>query len=372
MVRAVPGVPGPARAPPRRPARPARGATRAYARFLLDGQTAVLDDYLEVRPEAEARLRRARRRRAACRSARGWSSWTSSWCRARRIVRDLQLGIARATRARRRDAASATSPTCSGTSRRCRRSCASPGSSTRWCGAACPPRSTSTAFWWQAPDGSRVRAEYLYGSYSNGRDLPDDAEQLVARAARLRARARAGRAARRRHAADERHRPPAAAAVARATSSRRRTTMQDDYRFAVTSLARVPRRAADRRACPRGAASCVPARAPTCSWASRRTGSTCTRRAAAAERALERRAEPLSALFLPADRVPARAARRRLAQPGAEQRARLVVRVQPRRGRRRGARALPGGPPHRRGARPRGAAPRWPTRSTPRRRRPWS
>src|SRR4051795_6863686 len=27
-----------------------------YARFLLDGQTAVLDDYLEVRPGAEARL----------------------------------------------------------------------------------------------------------------------------------------------------------------------------------------------------------------------------------------------------------------------------------------------------------------------------
>src|SRR5262245_65807009 len=30
----------------------------SYARFLLDGQTAVLDDYLEIRPEAEASLRR--------------------------------------------------------------------------------------------------------------------------------------------------------------------------------------------------------------------------------------------------------------------------------------------------------------------------
>src|SRR5205823_14051274 len=39
-----------------------------------------------------------------------------------------------------------------------------------------------TAFWWEAPDGSRVRAEYLYGSYSNGRDLPDDAKRLVLRA----------------------------------------------------------------------------------------------------------------------------------------------------------------------------------------------
>ncbi|MFL6205094.1 MAG: alpha-mannosidase, partial [Acidimicrobiales bacterium] len=30
----------------------------SYAHFLLDGQMAVVDDYLEVRPEAEDRLRR--------------------------------------------------------------------------------------------------------------------------------------------------------------------------------------------------------------------------------------------------------------------------------------------------------------------------
>ena len=45
-----------------------------------------------------------------------------------------------------------------------------------------PSNITSTAFWWEAPDGSRVRAEYLYGSYSNGRDIPNDWSQLVARA----------------------------------------------------------------------------------------------------------------------------------------------------------------------------------------------
>ncbi len=33
-------------------------ADLSYARFLLDGQTAVLDDYLEVRPEAAPALRR--------------------------------------------------------------------------------------------------------------------------------------------------------------------------------------------------------------------------------------------------------------------------------------------------------------------------
>ena len=39
-----------------------------------------------------------------------------------------------------------------------------------------------TAFWWEAPDGSRVRAEYLYGSYSNGRDLPRRRRRCSSRA----------------------------------------------------------------------------------------------------------------------------------------------------------------------------------------------
>ena len=33
-------------------------ADPSYARFLLDGQMAVVDDYLEVRPEAEQVIRR--------------------------------------------------------------------------------------------------------------------------------------------------------------------------------------------------------------------------------------------------------------------------------------------------------------------------
>ena len=40
----------------------------------------------------------------------------------------------------------------------------------------------ATAFRWEAPDGSTVRTEYLYGSYANGRSLPADGPGLVARA----------------------------------------------------------------------------------------------------------------------------------------------------------------------------------------------
>src|SRR6202011_786545 len=40
-----------------------------------------------------------------------------------------------------------------------------------------------TAFWWQAPDGSQVRAEYLRVGYGNGAAMPDDAKALVRRVA---------------------------------------------------------------------------------------------------------------------------------------------------------------------------------------------
>ena len=54
----------------------------SYPDFMLDGQMAVVDDYLEVRPEAEERLR-ALAAAGRLRWARGTSSWTSSSPRAR-------------------------------------------------------------------------------------------------------------------------------------------------------------------------------------------------------------------------------------------------------------------------------------------------
>jgi hypothetical protein len=45
-----------------------------------------------------------------------------------------------------------------------------------------PASIASTGFWWEAPDGSVVRAEYLPVGYGNGASLPDDAKALVQRA----------------------------------------------------------------------------------------------------------------------------------------------------------------------------------------------
>src|ERR1700687_1683217 len=68
----------------------------SYARFLLDGQTAVIDDYLAVRPEAAPRLARL----AA--SGRlpvgpGVVLMDEFMVSGETIVRNLQLGMARAT-----------------------------------------------------------------------------------------------------------------------------------------------------------------------------------------------------------------------------------------------------------------------------------
>src|SRR3712207_4560163 len=67
----------------------------SYARFLLDGQMAVVDDYLEVRPEAEPALRRLA---ATGRVAMGpWYTLPDEFLVSGEThVRNLQLGLERA------------------------------------------------------------------------------------------------------------------------------------------------------------------------------------------------------------------------------------------------------------------------------------
>ena len=98
-----------------------------------------------------------------------------------------------------------------------------------------PSAIDQTAFWWRAPDGSTVRAEYLYGSYSNGRDIPKDPAQLVARArgydAELGDAALAGGGMLLMNGSDHLLPQPWLGEVVAAANE-----VQDEYRFAVTSL----------------------------------------------------------------------------------------------------------------------------------------
>ena len=267
----------------------------SYSRFLLDGQTAVLDDYLEVRPEAAESLRRLA---TSGRLRVGpWMILMDEFMvSGETIVRDLQLGMARAT-----EFGGAMQvgylPDMFGHVAQMPQILRQAGLEHAVVWRGVPAAITQTAFWWEAPDGSRVRAEYLYGSYSNGRDLPDDSKELVARArgfdvelgdARLQ-----GGGLLLMNGTDHQMPQPWLGRVVEEANG-----VQDDYRFVITSL---PEYLGDQPT------------AGLTSWTGElRSGARANvlmgvasnrvdihRACAAAERALERRAEPMCALLLP-------------------------------------------------------------------------
>ncbi len=152
----------------------------SYARFLLDGQMAVVDDYLEVRPEAEPALRRLA---ATGRVAMGpWYTLPDEFLVSGEThIRNLQLGLERAA-----GFGGAMDvgylPDMFGHIAQMPQilSQFGFGHTVVWRGV--PSAVDRTAFWWSAPDGTTVRAQYLArGGYGNGAAIPDDAKALVRR-----------------------------------------------------------------------------------------------------------------------------------------------------------------------------------------------
>src|SRR5438105_3047289 len=272
----------------------------SYARFLLDGQTAVLDDYLEVRPEAAAALTRLA---AAGRLSIGpWMVLMDEFMvSGETMVRDLQFGIARGAQLGGVMDVGYL-PDMFGHVAQMPQLLALAGFAHAVVWRGVPASVEQTAFWWEAPDGSRVRAEYLYGSYSNGRDLPDDAKQLVARAhgyqqelgpARL-----PGGAMLLMNGTDHQLPQPWLGRVVAEANE-----IQDDYRFEVTSLGELlPRQPTDGLDTWRGELRSGARANVLMGVASNRVD--VHRACAAAERALERRAEPMNALFVPPEQYP--------------------------------------------------------------------
>jgi alpha-mannosidase len=131
----------------------------SYARFLLDGQTAVIDDYLAIRPEAQASLQRLA---AAGRISIGpWKVLMDEFMvSGETIVRDLQAGIARGSEL------GGTMPVgylpdMFGHVAQMPQIIRLAGMEHAVVWRGVPMAVEQTAFWWEAPDGSRVRAEYL-------------------------------------------------------------------------------------------------------------------------------------------------------------------------------------------------------------------
>src|SRR5262245_26734433 len=150
-----------------------------FRHFTLDGQAIVLDDYLEVRPQARPRIERLVR---AGRLLVGpWYVLPDEWLvSGEALIRNLRLGQARAA------AFGASMPVgyvpdqfghvgqlpqiLAGVGLDC---------AVLWRGV--PRELDQTLFHWEAPDGTRVLGIYLVHGYGNAAQLPLEPRALAAR-----------------------------------------------------------------------------------------------------------------------------------------------------------------------------------------------
>jgi mannosylglycerate hydrolase len=155
----------------------------SYGHFLLDGQLAVIDDYLEIRPEQEDRLRALA---AAGRITVGpWYILMDEFLvSGETIVRNLQKGILRGS-AFGGVMEVGYLPDMFGHVAQMPQILTQAGLDHTVVWRGVPAVVERTAFVWASPDGSSVRAEYLVAGYGNGAALPEDAKHLVRRLAAL-------------------------------------------------------------------------------------------------------------------------------------------------------------------------------------------
>jgi alpha-mannosidase len=149
----------------------------AYARFLLDGQLAVVEDYLAVRPHEAERLRRLV---GSGRIAVGpWYTLPDEFLvGGETLVRNLQLGL------RVGDRFGGAMPVgylpdMFGHVAQMPQILAGFGFEHAVVWRGVPAAVDRSGFWWEAPDGTTVRAEYMPQGYGNGSALPDDAKVFV-------------------------------------------------------------------------------------------------------------------------------------------------------------------------------------------------
>jgi hypothetical protein len=271
----------------------------SYARYLLDGQMAVVDDYLEIRPEHAERLRRLA---ASGRLELGpWYILMDEFLvSGETLVRDLQLGLRRAA-AFGGGSRVGYLPDMFGHVAQMPQLLRLAGIEHAVVWRGVPSAVTTSAFTWRAPDGSEVRTEYLLDGYGNGATLPDDAKAFVTRVRDHVAAFDAylsGDQVLLMNGSD--HQPPQpflGRLLAEANA------LQDEFDFRVSSLADylagAPRDGLDVW---HGELRSGHRANMLMGVASNRVD--VKRAAARTEQALERRAEPLSALFVPTEEWP--------------------------------------------------------------------
>ena len=148
-------------------------------RFLMDGQTVVIDDYLEVRPQAKARLEAAIRRGQI--QVGPWYTLPDEFLvSGETLVRNLQRGLATAE-ARGGSMRVGYLPDSFGHAAQMPQLYRQLGFRYAAVWRGVPLTIDRVAFNWEAPDGSRILTAYMGNSYAHGVDLPTDADALAAR-----------------------------------------------------------------------------------------------------------------------------------------------------------------------------------------------
>jgi len=150
-------------------------------RFLMDGQTVVIDDYLEVRPEAKARLEGAIRRRQI--QVGPWYTLPDEFLvSGETLLRDLQRGIASAE-AHGGSMRVGYLPDSFGHAAQMPQLYRQLGFRYAAVWRGVPLEIDRVAFSWEAPDGSRILTAYMGNSYAQGVDLPTEPAALATRVA---------------------------------------------------------------------------------------------------------------------------------------------------------------------------------------------
>jgi 2-O-(6-phospho-alpha-D-mannosyl)-D-glycerate hydrolase len=148
-------------------------------RFLMDGQTVVIDDYLEVRPEAKDRLDAAIRRGQI--QVGPWYTLPDEFLvSGETIVRDLQRGIAVAE-AHGGSMRAGYLPDSFGHAAQLPQIYRQLGFTRAAVWRGVPLTIDRVAFIWEAPDGSEILTAYMGNSYAHGVDLPTEPAALAAR-----------------------------------------------------------------------------------------------------------------------------------------------------------------------------------------------
>jgi hypothetical protein len=145
---------------------------RGFPHFHLDGQTAMIDDYLAVRPERSADLER---------HARGGGLSVGPWftqmdeflVSGESHIRNLERGLARARELGASLPPVGYLPDQFGHIGQMPQILAQAGIDRAVVWRGVPAAVDRTAFWWEAPDGTRVLTEYLIFGYSLGAGLKD-------------------------------------------------------------------------------------------------------------------------------------------------------------------------------------------------------